>query len=215
MQSYKLTHNSNQQRQHITFSLHLSTPWYALILCCELWFLLVEPTHHHQPFCKRQTGYTSRIEHHTNITHITPHITMSILDTPLLSGGNVRRGNRCCCCDSRRGTIIVSIIDILLSILILVLLTIEKRKILSSNDDPDYVNHINLYYLLCMIFDGVGMGISILAIIGAILYNRRLVSRFLIVYILVCAANCQVYCLLMLTYICQFLDRTEFGLGRC
>ena len=141
---------------------------------------------------------------------------MSILDTPLLSGGNVRRGNRCCCCDSRRGTIIVSIIDILLSILMLVMLTIvEKRKILSSNDDPDYVNRINLYYLLCMIFEGVGIGISILAIIGAILYNRRLVSRFLIVYILVCAANCQVYCLLMLTYICQFLDRTEFGLGRC
>ena len=103
---------------------------------------------------------------------------MGLLDTPLLTGGNVQRGTRCCGCDTKLATIIVNIINILLDTILMILLTLAK-------DDPqlsggkkmteETMHHINQYYILTMVFAGLGIGISILAILGACLYNRRLI----------------------------------------
>lgn len=98
--------------------------------------------------------------------------------TPLLAGGNVRRGTRVCGCDSRRGTIAVKCLDIAVTIVIIVCLTVmykdEKNKPADQGEGgeegPD-----RKYYLTLMIVSGITLAMNILVIVGAALYNRRLV----------------------------------------
>ena len=100
---------------------------------------------------------------------------MNLLEKPLLTGGNVRRGQGCCCCDSKRATIIINGIDIILRIILLIILTVAKDEDLSmvlSEEDQDRVTK---YYIISMVVTGVGIGFNILSITGASLYNRRIV----------------------------------------
>ena len=100
---------------------------------------------------------------------------MGLLDTPLLTGGNVQRGTRCYGCDTKLATIIVNIIDVGLDILLMILLTLTKNDFLKEEQTEETIHHINQYYILTMVFAGLSIGINILAITGACLYNRRLI----------------------------------------
>lgn len=102
---------------------------------------------------------------------------MGMLEKPLLTGGNVRRGGLSCCycCDSKRATLIVTGIDMLLTIILMILLTISKTDPKINELNQEEINHICKYYVLSMVSQGIGLGFNIATIVGALLYNRRLV----------------------------------------
>ena len=100
-----------------------------------------------------------------------------MLEKPLLTGGNVRRGGLSCCycCDSKRATLIVTVIDMLLAIILMILLTISKTDPKITELNQEEIDHIQKYYVLSMVSQGIGLGFNIATIVGALLYNRRLI----------------------------------------
>ena len=104
---------------------------------------------------------------------------MGMLEKPLLTGGNVRRGGLSCCycCDSKRATLIVTVIDMLLAIILMIMLTISRTdpKLVKDELNQEEIDHIQKYYVLSMVSQGIGLGFNIATIVGALLYNRRLI----------------------------------------
>ena len=88
-----------------------------------------------------------------------------MLEKPLLTGGNVRRGGLSCCycCDSKRATLIVTVIDMLSAIILMILLTISKTdpKLVTDELNQEEIDHISKYYVLSMVSQGIGFGFNI------------------------------------------------------
>ena len=88
-----------------------------------------------------------------------------MLEKPLLTGGNVRRGGLSCCycCDSKRATLIVTGIDMLIAIILMIMLTISKTdpKLVTDELNQEEIDHISKYYVLSMVSQGIGLGFNI------------------------------------------------------
>eukprot|EP00542_Grammatophora_oceanica_P003060 CAMPEP_0194068626 /NCGR_PEP_ID=MMETSP0009_2-20130614/87195_1 /TAXON_ID=210454 /ORGANISM="Grammatophora oceanica, Strain CCMP 410" /LENGTH=178 /DNA_ID=CAMNT_0038721741 /DNA_START=472 /DNA_END=1008 /DNA_ORIENTATION=- len=90
-----------------------------------------------------------------------------------------KRGHSCfgCCCDMRRAVIIVGILNIVFSVISLVILLFTVQVVKNADDDSvqDVVDEVDKAATSGIVMVVVGIVCSILAIVGAVIYNKWLV----------------------------------------
>mmetsp|Transcript_41362 Transcript_41362/g.74564 ORF Transcript_41362/g.74564 Transcript_41362/m.74564 type:complete len:178 (-) Transcript_41362:221-754(-) len=95
--------------------------------------------------------------------------------TPLIPGGNssnVKQGHQIfgCCCDSKRAVIVFNIITLVCTAISMIWLAIASGTFDLVSDDVT-MEEIEQYYIRAMIFGGVTIGINVMVIFGASIYN--------------------------------------------
>ncbi|KAL7475773.1 hypothetical protein ACHAW6_001676 [Cyclotella cf. meneghiniana] len=106
--------------------------------------------------------------------------------TPLIpasSGSDAKQGHSifCCCCDSKRAVQIFNILAIISVAIMMTLLSLNKYANVEVNVNGDpYANQelheLKANYRYYMIAYGVGLGVYLITLCGASMYNSCLVS---------------------------------------